>query len=86
METTMMEDQLEKKMENEMETREYIGIMGSIGIMFVSGGTRGLLAEGCQRLHLCWRAHDPAVKGLGFRVYGLVCRVMDETAFYDSVL
>ena len=33
METTIMENQMEKKMENEMETREYIGIMGNIGIM-----------------------------------------------------
>ena len=24
---------MEKKMENEMETREYVGIMGNIGIM-----------------------------------------------------
>ena len=33
MEATIMENQLEKNMENEMETREDIGIMGNIGIM-----------------------------------------------------
>ena len=34
METTIMENQMEKKMENEMETREYIGLYSSyIGIM-----------------------------------------------------
>ena len=27
METTIMENQMEKKMENEMETREYIGVI-----------------------------------------------------------
>ena len=27
METTIMENQMEKKMENEMETREYIGLI-----------------------------------------------------------
>ena len=32
-ETTIMENQMEKKMENEMESREYTGIMGNIGIM-----------------------------------------------------
>ena len=35
METTIMENQMEKKMENEMETREYMRIIifGYIGIM-----------------------------------------------------
>ena len=34
METTIMENQMEKTMENEMETREYIGIMGNIGVIW----------------------------------------------------
>ena len=34
METTILENQMEKKMENEMETREYIGLYwGYIGKM-----------------------------------------------------
>ena len=34
METTIMENQMEKKMENYMETREYIGvILGGFGVL-----------------------------------------------------
>ena len=39
METTIMENQMEKKMENEMETREYIGVL--LGLYWDNGEENG---------------------------------------------
>ena len=67
METTIMENQMEKKMENEMETREYIGLSQTLRALRrdFSAISRYILHTTPLLWHVCQRA-----RGLG----GSVCR------------